>query len=126
MNFATKVLLRSVPLNVPDEELVNLALCYGQPVGKVKRERLTNSKDKGKIGSIRSLDVLLNPGYTVENHCWLEGPLPSDQGRRVTVTHQNQPMQCNNCFGYSIAKYGNGLSLCPGNENGRACKAMEA
>ena len=95
-NFATKVLFRSVPLNVPDEELVNLALCYGQPVGKVKRERLTNSKDKGKMGSISSLDVLLNPGYTFENHCWLEGPLPSDQGRRVTVTHQNQPMQCNN------------------------------
>ena len=114
------MLFRSVPLNVPDEELVNLALCYGQPVGKVKRERLTNSKDKGKIGSISSLDVLLNPGYAFENYYWLEGPLPSDQG-----TPQNQPMQCNNCFGYIIAKYGNGLSLCPGDGNGRACKAME-
>ena len=41
-NFATKILFRNVPLNVPDEELVNLALCYGQPVGGVKRERLTN------------------------------------------------------------------------------------
>ena len=33
-NFATKVLFRNVPLNVPDEELLNLALCYGQPAGR--------------------------------------------------------------------------------------------
>ena len=124
-NFATKILFRNVPLNVPDEELVNLALCYGQPVGEVRRERLTNPKDKGKFGSNRTMDVLLNHGCAFENFYWMEGPLPSDQGRRVTVTHQNQPQQCSNCFGYSMAKYGPEMKLCPGNGNGRACKALD-
>ena len=123
-HFATRVLFRNVPLNVPDEELVNLALCYGHPVGGVRRERLTNYKDKGKLGSNRSLDVILNPGSTFENYFWMEGPLPSDQGRRITVTHQNQPQQCSNCFGYSKPKYGTEMIICPGNGNGRACKAL--
>ena len=61
-NHATKVLFRNVPLNVPDEELLLLALCYGQPVGGVKRERLTNPKDRGKLSSMHSIDVLLNDG----------------------------------------------------------------
>ena len=123
-NFATKILFRNVPLNVPDEELVHLALCYGQPVGGIKRERLTNPRDKGKIGSIRSLDVILTPGCAFENYFWMEGPLPSDQGRRIIVTHQNQPQQCSNCFCYSIAKYGDQMGMCPGNGNGKACKAL--
>ena len=123
-NFATKILFRNVPLNVPDEELINLALCYGQPIGGVKREKLTNLKDKGKIGSSRTLDVVLNPGSAFENFYWMEGPLPSDQGRRITVIHQSQPQQCSNCFGYSKLKYGGELNLCPGNGNGRACKAL--
>ena len=77
-NYANRVLFRNVPLNVPDEELVNLALCYGQPVGGVRRERLTNFKDRGKIGSNRNLDVSLNTGFTFENYFWMEGPLPYD------------------------------------------------
>ena len=123
-NFATKILFRNVPLNVPDEELINLSLCYGQPIGGVKREKLTNVKDKGRVGSNRTLDVILNPGAAFENFFWMEGPLPSDQGRRITVTHQNQPQQCSNCFGFSKIKYGGELGLCPGNGNGRACKAL--
>ena len=123
-NFATKILFRNVPLNVPDEELVNLSLCYGQPVGAVRREKLTNLKDKGKVGSNRILDVILNQGSAFENFFWMEGPLPSDQGRRITVIHQNQPQQCSNCFGFSRAKYGGELGLCLANANGRAFKAM--
>ena len=121
-NFATKILFRGVPLNVPDEELINLSLCYGQPTGAVRREKLTNVKDKGKIGSNRTLDVILNPGSSFENYYWMEGPLPSDQGRRITVTHQNQFQQCSNCFSYNKIKYG--YPVCPGNGNGRACKAL--
>ena len=45
---ATKILFRGVPLNVPDEEVLNLCMCYGQPVGGVKRERCTNQNDRGK------------------------------------------------------------------------------
>ena len=77
------------------------------------------------MGSNRTVDVLLNPGYTFENYYWMEGPLPSDQGRRITVIHQNQPQQCSHCFGYSKQKYGSELNICPGNGNGKACKALE-
>ena len=55
-NTSTKILFRNVPLNVPDEELVNLCMCYGEPVGWVSREKLTNLKDKGLTGSNRSLE----------------------------------------------------------------------
>jgi hypothetical protein len=114
-----------VPLNVPDEELINLCMCYGQSQGWVTRERLTNNKDRGKIGSNRTVDVLLNEGAAFENYFSLEGPLPGDQGRRVTVTHQGQPQQCSNCFSYDIPKYGMALSgRCPAQGNGHACKMM--
>ena len=72
-NFATKILFRNVPLNVPDEELFNLSLCYGQPVGGVRREKLFNLQDRGKIGSNRTLDVILNKGFAFENYFWMEG-----------------------------------------------------
>ena len=123
-HFATKILFKNIPLNVPDEELINLSLCYGQPVGAVRREKLSSLKDRGKVGSNRTLDVILNPGAAFENYFWLEGPLPSDQGRRIIVTHQNQPQQCSHCFGFSVAKYGEETVRCPGNANGRAFEAL--
>ena len=64
-------------------------------------------------------------GKSFPRSCVGEKPLPSDQGRRITVTHQTQPQQCSHCFGYSMAKYGRELNLCPGNGNGKACKAMD-
>ena len=70
----TKILFRNVPLNVPDEEIINLCMCYGQPQGWVNREKLMNNKDRGKIGSNRTVDVLLNEGSSFENFYWLEGP----------------------------------------------------
>ena len=122
---ATKILFRNVPLNVPDEELIILCLCYGQPVGGVKREMLTNPSDRGKVGSNRTLEVILNSGASLENYFWLEGPLPSDQGRRITVTHQNQQQQCSNCFSFARPKYGMSDEFrCPGNGKGKACKEM--
>ena len=105
--------------------LINLSLCYGQPVGGVKREKLTNPSDKGKVGSNRTVDVILNDGAAFENYFWLEGPLPSDQGRRVTVTHQIQPQLCSNCFSFALPKYGQPEEFrCHGNGNGRACKEI--
>ena len=122
---ATKVLFRNVPLNVPDEELINLCLCYGQPVGKVRRERCTNQNDRGKLGSNRTVDVVLNSGASFENYFWMEGPLPSDQGRRITVTHQGQLQQCSNCFSFAKPKYGISEEFkCPANGNGKACKEL--
>ena len=125
-NSNTKVLFRNVPLNVPDEEILNLCMSYGEPVGWVGRERLTNSKDKGVPGSNRSVEVKLNEGASFENYYWLEGPLPGDQGRRIVVTHQGQPQQCSHCFSYDIPKYGKPLvDRCPAKGNGKACKMMD-
>ena len=31
-NSSTKILFRNVPLNVPDEEIINLCMSYGDPV----------------------------------------------------------------------------------------------
>ena len=79
----------------------------------------------GKVGSNRSVDVILNDGASFENFYWLEGPLPPDQGRRITVTHQNQPQQCSNCFSFTKPKYGISEEYkCPANGNGKACKEM--
>ena len=124
-NTSTKILFRNVPLNVPDEELVNLCMCYGEPVGWVVREKLTNMKDKGLLGSNRSVEVNLNKGASFENYYWLEGPLPCDQGRRVVVTHLGQLQQCSHCFGYDAQKYGKQPSeQCPARGNGKACRLM--
>ena len=124
-NTATKILFRNVPLNLPDEELIHLCLFYGQPVDGVKREKLNNSNDKGKVGSNRTVELVLNDAACFENYYWLEGPLPLDQGRRITVTHQNQPQQCSNCFGFAKPKYGESEERrCPANGNGRACKEL--
>ena len=51
----TKVIFRNVPLNVPDEEILNLAICYGDVKGEVKHEKLFNNKDRNLSGSNRSL-----------------------------------------------------------------------
>ena len=121
----TKILFRNVPLNVPDEEILNLCMSYGEPVGWVSREKLTNNKDKGIPGSNRSVEVNMNDGAAFENFYWLEGPLPGDQGRRVIVTHQGQPQQCSHCFSYDVQKYGIPLSeRCPAKGNGKACKLL--
>ena len=82
----TKVMFRNIPLNVPDEEIMNLAVCYGRVEGIVKHEKLFNDKDRGKVGSNRSLEIVLNKGASFENYYWMEGPLSGDQGRIVTMT----------------------------------------
>ena len=125
-NNISKVIFRNVPLNVPDEELLNLCVCYGDVVEGVQREKLYNNKDKGMLGSNRTVDVILKDGATFENYYWMEGPLPGDQGRRITVTHPSQPQQCSHCFSFDRPKYGVPLSeRCPAKGNGKACKEME-
>ena len=56
-----------MPLNVPDEEILNPCMSYGDPVGWVSREKLTNNKDKGIPGSNRSVEVNMNDGAAFEN-----------------------------------------------------------
>ena len=68
----TRIMFRNVPLNVPDEEILNLCVFYGQPTGVVKREGCTNPNDKGKVGSNRSVDIILNDGASFVNFIGLK------------------------------------------------------
>ena len=114
----TRVTFRYVPLNVPDEEIINLCLTYGKPVDNVVfYERLSNPRNKGHTGSTRFVDMELNEGMTFNNYYWLEGPLSGDQGRRILVLHSGQDQQCSNCLGHS--------SHCPANGNGKLCTEMK-
>ena len=114
----TRVTFKYVPLNVPDEEIINLCLTYGKPIDNtVLYERLSNPKNKGHTGSTRFVDMELHEGMTFNNYYWLEGPLPGDQGRRILVLHSGQDQQCSNCLGQS--------SNCPANGNGKLCTEMK-
>ena len=111
----TRVTFKNVPLNVPDEEIIHLCLCYGEPIDmKVHYETLPNNRNKGMTGSTRYVDMTFNKGASsMENYYWLEGPLPGDNGRRILVLHSNQEAQCSHC----LRKSSTG---CPGMGNGKA------
>ena len=95
----TRVTFKNVPLNVPNEEIINLCKSYGQPLdNKVYFETLTNSRNRGMRGSTRYVDVELTKGSSMMNYYWLEGPLSGDQGRRVLVLHNGQGSQCSHCL----------------------------
>ena len=109
-----RVTFKNVPLNVPDEEILNLCNSYGKPVSKVTYEKLNNIRGQMLTGSTRFVDVELNQGVSFENYYWLEGPLPGDVGKRIVVLHSNQPPQCSHCL--RRASHG-----CPAMGNGKAC-----
>ena len=90
----------------------------------MKREKLYNVKDKGRTGSNRVVEMILNEGMTFENFFWMEGALPGDQGRRITVTHPGQVVQCSHCFGYSHNKYSND-DKCPAKGVGKGCQELK-
>ena len=97
-----KVTFRNVPLEIQDEELLNLCKVYGTVDGHIQREavNMTNSRF-GKIkltSSTRFAYMRLNSGQSFNNYYWMEGPLPGDQGRRITVLHQGQSQQCSHCL----------------------------
>ena len=110
-----RVTFKNVPLNVPDEEILNLCNSYGKPVSQVNYERLHNIRGRGLTGSTRFVDVELEQGVSFENYYWLEGPLHGDVGKRIVVLHSNQTPQCSHCLRRS------GLG-CPAMGNGKACE----
>ena len=117
-NSITKITFKNVPLNIPDEEIVNLCESYGKPVDYgVHYEKMQNSKNRGMVGSTRYMEVELFPGASLLNYYWMEGPLVGDTGARVTVLHPGQIPQCYNCL--ELATKG-----CPGRGNGKACAAL--
>ena len=114
----SKITFKNVPLNIPDEEIVNLCETYGKPVDYiVQYERMYNDKNRGMVGSTRVMDVELFQGASLFNYYWMEGPLVGDTGCRVTALHPGQIPQCYNCL--QLATSG-----CPGRGNGKACAAL--
>ena len=114
----SKITFKNVPLNIPDEEIVNLCETYGKPTDYIVHyEKMHNDKNRGMVGSTRSLEVELFPGASMFNYYWMEGPLVGDIGCRVTVLHAGQIPQCYNCL--QLATMG-----CPGKGNGKACAAL--
>ena len=119
LSNVTKVLFKNVPLNVPDEEILNLCLCYGTVLdNKVNQEKMFNTRNKGMPGSNRSVEMVLDRGAALENYYWMEGPLPGDSGRRITVIHNGQIPQCSNCLL-------NSFQGCKAAGNGKLCEELK-
>ena len=117
-NNVTKVVFKNVPLNIPDEEIINLCEVYGRPLDYVVHyEKMHNVRNKDQESGIRYVEMDMFPGAAFNNFYWLEGPLVGDVGARVTVLHPGQIQQCSNCL--RLASKG-----CPGNGNGKACEAL--
>ena len=115
----TKITFKNVPLNIPDEEIINLCEVYGKPVDyTVNYERLNNDKNRGMQGGTRYIDLELFQGASMNNFYWMEGPLPGDTGSRITVLHPGPTQQCSNCL--KLATGG-----CPAKCNGKACQALK-
>ena len=110
---SVEVTFKNVPLCIPDEEIINLCKCYGEPVNNEvynKPSELT----RGVLGATRFVEMKLAPGKQFENYYWMEGPLDQDQGGRITVLHNGQTMQCSHCLRRADS--------CPGGGKGKLCK----
>ena len=113
-----RVSFRNVPSIVPDEEIIHLCSYYGKPLNnQVDYDKMTNSKCAGLPGSNRYVDIELSPGKALMNYYWMEGPLPGDQGCRITVLHSGQDRQCSHC----LKTFSSG---CPGQGQGKVCKEL--
>ena len=119
LSNVTKVIFKNMPLNVPNEEILNLCLCYCTVIDNaVLNKKMFNNRNKGMTGSNRSVEMVLDSGATLENFYWMEGPLPGDIGRRILVLHSGQVPQCSNC----LNKAGQG---CNAGVNGKICYEMK-
>ena len=95
LNNVTKVTFKNVPLNIPDEEILNLCDVYGKPVDyMVHYEKMTNPKNRGHISGVRYVEMEMFQGASFNNFYWMEGPLAGDTGARITVLHPGQITQC--------------------------------
>ena len=110
----TKVTFKNVPFNVPDEEIINLCMSYGNPTNNIVTYDKPNRVTRGVAGSTRHVDMELLPGKQFENFYWLEGPLEGDQGSRITVLHSGQVQQCSYCLRRA--------DICPGGGLGKVCE----
>ena len=87
---ATKVFFQNVPMYVSDMELMNLCSIYGKVEGGIQRERISLKTASGLVtvpSFSRFAMFCLGPEKSFFNYYWLDGPLPGDAGRRITVLH---------------------------------------
>ena len=118
-----KICFKNVPMSVPDEEILHLCKAYSTPVDNIvhrEKVRLAGSTLRVVTGSTRYVDVTMNTKAHFRNFYWLEGPLPGDPGRRITVLYNGhgQPQQCSHCLRVSS-------SGCPGGGNGKVCDSLK-
>ena len=85
----TKFVFKFVPSEVPDDEILNLCSFYGKVEGGIERQNVeVPTKDGGNIkitSATRYVHIKLFPGKKFKTYYWLEGPLPDNRGRRITV-----------------------------------------
>ena len=113
----TRVTFKNVPFNIPDEELINLCECYGEPVNNFVQYEKPSKSTRGVHGSSRYVEMKMIPGKQFENYYWMEGPLESDRGSRVTVLHSGQVQQCSFCLRRADS--------CPGGGIGKICEKRD-
>ena len=111
-----KVTFRNVPMNIPDEEIINLCESYGTPVDNIVHYEQMPRAYRGLKGPNRSVNMRMNPGKQFENFYWVEGPLEEDVGCRITVLHTGQQAQCSHCLR---------RTNCPAMGNGKACLSLQ-
>ena len=118
-----RVYFKNVPMSVPDEEILHLCKAYSSPVDNIvhrEKVRLMGTNMRVVTGSTRYVDVTMNTKTHFRNYYWLEGPLPGDTGRRITVLYSGhgQPQQCSHCLRDTSTG-------CPGGGNGKVCDSMK-
>ena len=102
---STKVTFKSVPLNIPDEELIHLVKCYGGKMEKeqVEHEKLIKKTKKGHTveftSTTRYINATFPPNKRLKRFYWMQGPLPKDPMRRIVIEHAEQfGRQCGHCL----------------------------
>jgi hypothetical protein len=112
----TMVTFRNLPFNIPDEEVINLCKCYGEPLNNKVSYDKPSKATRGVPGSSRRVEMKMKPGKQFENFYWMEGPLEGDVGCRVTVLHAGQVQQCSHCLRRADS--------CPGAGVGKVCEKL--
>ena len=102
---STRVTFKSVPLSVPNEELIHLVKCYGGKMEKeeVQYELLKHTTNKGHTFEVKSttryVNAIFPPTKRLKRFYWVQGPLPKDPMRRIVVEHAGQiGRQCGHCL----------------------------
>ena len=86
----TRVMFKTVPFNVPDEEILHLCSFHGKPIDNTVAYDKATKTTRGLPGSTRYVNMTMARGMQFENYYFLEGPLEGDRGARITVLHNNQ------------------------------------